>query len=67
METRKLTMTPPVHLGLPCREPAPAKGCGVCSALSKQRKEAREAGDLSKATDCSVEIQNHPHRKPRLS
>ncbi|MBW1596533.1 hypothetical protein [Streptomyces sp. JJ38] len=54
----------PVHLPdpFPAPEPPPAPGCDVCRALAAQRLEARNRGDLSAATDCNVEIRNHPHR-----
>ena len=53
-------MSAPVHLLLPGLEPAPVEGCGVCAALGKQRDQARQAGNLSRVTDCNVEIRNHP-------
>ncbi|MEU8569215.1 hypothetical protein AB0C51_12780 [Streptomyces pathocidini] len=46
-------------------EPAPVAGCGVCSALAAQRKDARLAGDGSTVSDCNVELRNYPH--PRAS
>ncbi|MEU3395840.1 hypothetical protein AB0H40_04120 [Streptomyces filamentosus] len=52
---------PPVEL--PWRtdpEPAPAAGCGVCAVLAAQRREARLRGDHSTASDCNVELRNHP-------
>jgi hypothetical protein len=58
----KTTMDPPVTLELPLAEPVPAPGCGVCGALARQRAEYAAAGNPSRATDCSVEIRNHPHR-----
>lgn len=54
-------MDPPITLGLPLDEPTPPADCGVCAALARQRTEATRDGDLSRATDCSVEIRNH-HR-----
>ncbi|MFD4563727.1 hypothetical protein ACFWOX_04730 [Streptomyces sp. NPDC058467] len=59
----KTTMDPPVTLELPLDEPEPAPGCGVCGALARQRAQAVKDGDPSRATDCSVEIRNHPHPK----
>lgn len=44
-------------------EPVPVEGCRICAALGKQRAEARAAGDLSKVSDCNVEIYLHPHEK----
>lgn len=55
-------MDAPVHLALPLSPPKPAPGCGVCAALADQRREARDRGDYSAATDADVEIRNHPHR-----
>ena len=57
----KTTMDPPITLELPLGEPAPAPGCRVCGALARQRAAFTAAGDPSRATDCSVEIRNHPH------
>ncbi|MFF4347839.1 hypothetical protein [Streptomyces sp. NPDC001530] len=51
----------PITLGLPLDPPPPAHGCGVCGALARQRAEYAAAGNPSRATDCSVEIRNHPH------
>jgi len=61
----KTTMDPPITLELPLAEPAPAPGCGVCEALARRRTEHAAAGNPSKATDCSVEIRNHPHKGGR--
>lgn len=54
-------MSPPVHLELPPEEPQPASGCDVCQALVAERAEAIRQGDHSRATDCAVEIREHPH------
>jgi hypothetical protein len=54
-------MDPSVHLSLPAEPPAPVPGCDVCEALARQRAEAVDSGDHSRATDCSVELRNHPH------
>ncbi|WP_274555232.1 hypothetical protein [Streptomyces spiramyceticus] len=62
MNRPKTTMDQPVHLPLPPPLPRPAKGCGVCEALARQRQAARDCGDYSTATDACVEIRNHPHR-----
>ncbi|MFI9050394.1 hypothetical protein [Streptomyces sp. NPDC053427] len=51
----------PVHLMEPAAEPVPVVECDVCGALVKQRAEACAVGDMSKATDCNVEIRRHPH------
>ncbi|WP_330301580.1 MULTISPECIES: hypothetical protein [unclassified Streptomyces] len=37
----------------------------VCEALARQRTDHTAAGNPSKATDCSVEIRNHPHKGGR--
>jgi hypothetical protein len=54
-------MDEPARLALPLEPPAPKPGCGVCAALGRQRAEAEATGDMSKASDCNVEIRNHPH------
>lgn len=56
-------MSAPVHLALPGPEPVPVVGCGVCSALNEERREARRASDMSKVTDINIELRNHPHDK----
>lgn len=53
--------TPPVELLLD-QEPKPVPGCGVCTALGKERGEAKAKGDGSKGSDMNVEILNHPHK-----
>ncbi|MFC4608677.1 hypothetical protein ACFO9E_12715 [Streptomyces maoxianensis] len=55
------TMTPPVHLPEPTPEPTPMPGCGVCTALVKQREAARQRHDLSAVSDANVELRNHTH------
>ncbi|MET7744140.1 hypothetical protein [Streptomyces sp. NPDC005385] len=57
----KTTQEPPVTLGLPLDPPEPVPGCDVCRALAHQRREAVRKGDLSRATDRSIELRNHPH------
>ncbi|GHB05196.1 hypothetical protein ACIQRS_19685 [Streptomyces termitum] len=49
-------------------DPAPAEGCTPCALLARRRAELREgpSPDWSAATDCSVEIRNHPHTPPKL-
>lgn len=59
------TMDPSPALGLPLDEPEPPADCEVCTALATQRAVAAEAGDLSRVSDCNVEIRNH-HR-PRAT
>ncbi|MYS37896.1 hypothetical protein K388_00306 [Streptomyces sp. KhCrAH-43] len=55
----------PVHLTDPAvlLEPVPVDGCDVCASLTKQRDEARQAGDGSTVSDCNVELGRHPHGK----
>ncbi|WP_405702688.1 hypothetical protein [Streptomyces sp. NBC_00069] len=40
-------------------DPVPTPGCGVCEALDRQRAVARAKGDMSKVSDCNVELRNH--------
>ncbi|WSN53718.1 hypothetical protein OHU26_15845 [Streptomyces sp. NBC_00069] len=55
---------PPVELPLrTAPDPVPAAGCGVCAALAVQRREASLRGDHSMASDCNVELRNHPHTR----
>ncbi|MFF7763129.1 hypothetical protein [Streptomyces griseorubiginosus] len=56
-------MDPAPALGLPLDEPDPPADCGVCASLAEQREVAAAAGDLSRVSDCNVEIRNH--HKPR--
>ncbi|MCR8578955.1 hypothetical protein NE399_33510 [Streptomyces sp. Isolate_219] len=63
MSDPSTTMTPPVYLSLPPASPTPAEGCGVCTALAKQRAAAAAEGDHSRVTDCNIELRNHPHRR----
>ncbi|MDW4904451.1 hypothetical protein RB628_03630 [Streptomyces sp. ADMS] len=60
MASRKTTMDPPVQLGLPRADPEPPPDCDVCAALGRQRSEAAKAGDMSRVSDCNVEIRSHP-------
>ncbi|WP_078876222.1 hypothetical protein [Streptomyces sp. 769] len=55
----------PVHLSDPTAkpDPEPVAGCDVCGALVRQRAAARSRGDMSKVTDCNVELRRHPHHK----
>ena len=56
----------------PCRCGAPvcpdyeatlaADGCGVCAALSEQRRRAHRDGDRRAVRECDDELRNHPHR-----
>ncbi|MGW6258627.1 hypothetical protein [Streptomyces sp. NPDC055085] len=54
-----------IVLPLPPDGPEPAPGCGVCAALVRQSAQAAAIGDYSKASDCNVEIRNHPHPRRR--
>ncbi|OIJ89551.1 hypothetical protein BIV24_19765 [Streptomyces colonosanans] len=58
-------MSRPVYLGAPLKWPQPAPGCRVCAGLAKQRAEAAGAGDLSKVSDCNVEIRRHKQAHQR--
>jgi hypothetical protein len=54
--------SPPVVL--PVREgkdAQPMPACERCSQLDRDRRDARNRGDHSAATDCSVLIRRHPH------
>ncbi|KNB54342.1 hypothetical protein [Streptomyces caatingaensis] len=57
----------PVHISATALtdDPEPAPGCDVCGALARQRVEARRTGDFSQATDCNVELRQHPHTRRR--
>ncbi|MFI9629767.1 hypothetical protein [Streptomyces sp. NPDC052042] len=50
------------HCDLP-EDPAPVGGCDVCAALADQRATARQIDDSSRATDCNIEMRQHPHRR----
>ncbi|MFF3751958.1 hypothetical protein ACFYYH_16110 [Streptomyces sp. NPDC002018] len=58
-----------VHLTEPAvvQPPKPYPGCDICGALSRQWRQATEAGgpayDPSHAVDLAVEIRRHPHPK----
>ncbi|MGW3723561.1 hypothetical protein [Streptomyces sp. NPDC000851] len=59
------SMDAPITLGLPLDQPEPPAECGVCAALVRQRQEASARGDMSRVTDCNVEIRNHHDVPPR--
>ena len=61
MTNPRRTMDQPPHVGLPLTPPEPVAGCGVCEALAKQRATAQASGDMTRVTDCNVEIRQHPH------
>ncbi|WBB64091.1 hypothetical protein O7599_16920 [Streptomyces sp. WMMC500] len=53
--------SPPVFL--PVREgqeARPVLDCAGCSWLDQERRDARNRGDHSTASDCSVRIRRHP-------
>jgi hypothetical protein len=59
---RRPYLEPPV--ALPVREgngAQPMPGCERCSQLDRDRRDARNRGDHSAATDCSVLIRRHTH------
>jgi hypothetical protein len=45
--------------------PGPFPECDVCGVLDRERRTARARGDMSKVSDCNVEIRQHPHDKGR--
>ncbi|MFS8199029.1 hypothetical protein ACLVWQ_10080 (plasmid) [Streptomyces sp. CWNU-52B] len=61
--TQQTTQGRPVTLPDPTRPPPPAPGCDVCAALDKQRVQYERAQNIRRATECEVEIRNHPHSK----
>ncbi|MGY0061032.1 hypothetical protein ACWY4P_31565 [Streptomyces sp. LZ34] len=63
MSHTKTTIKPPVYLSFASDVPKPAKGCGVCAALAKQREAARQNGSGTTVQDCNDEMENHPHRR----
>ncbi|GAA3391856.1 hypothetical protein [Streptomyces roseoviridis] len=52
--------------GFPSRV-EPAEGCGACGVLAQWSRYYSAGGDGSRATDCVVEIRNHPHEPPKLA
>ncbi len=60
--TRRTHPSPPVFLPVrDSQEAQPSPGCETCSRLDQERRAARNRGDYSAATDCSVLIRRHPH------
>jgi hypothetical protein len=43
------------------QEAQPSLGCEKCRQLDNERRDARNRGDHSAATDASVLIRRHPH------
>lgn len=62
---RTKEMEPAPILGIPLAEPLASEACDVCQALARQRSAARAEGNLSRVSDCNVEIRNHPHPERR--
>jgi hypothetical protein len=46
-------------------EAQPTAGCKVCTALVREREAARRDHDMSRVSDCNVEIRRHPHGTKR--
>ncbi|MGI5261126.1 hypothetical protein [Streptomyces angustmyceticus] len=66
MTEPKRTMSPLVHLTDPYNLTAtPVPGCDVCTALDKQREEARQQGRAAAAATAVIEIASHLHKKRR--
>ncbi|MGW1790978.1 hypothetical protein ACWCO0_02145 [Streptomyces tubercidicus] len=66
MTERQRTLTPPVHLTDPYGgglDATPAADCDVCTALVKQRDDARGRQDYAGAAIASTEIARHPHKQ----
>lgn len=58
-QQRSMTTEEAVALDFPLPDAEPPTDCGVCSALVKQRSEARAQDDLSRVSDLNAEIRNH--------
>lgn len=59
---RRSYPSPPVVLPVrDGKEAQPSLGCERCVQLAEGRRAARNRGDYSAATDCSVLIRRHPH------
>jgi hypothetical protein len=54
------TQESPVTLLDPTSPPRPTPGCDVCAALEKQRAGYERRENTRQATDCEVEMRNHP-------
>lgn len=59
MSAPKTTMTGPVHLATPAREPEPVAGCRQCLGIAVTRTNARSVQDYSKASDANVVLLTH--------
>lgn len=53
------TMSGPVHLPLPSRQPQPTPGCVICTDLARKRAAAKAEGDHSRVSDCNVRLRQH--------
>ncbi|MEU5024726.1 hypothetical protein [Streptomyces milbemycinicus] len=63
MSDSQTPISPPAHLSLASDVPSPAKGCGVCAALVKQRDVAAKNSNVITVQNCNDELRNHPHRR----
>lgn len=59
MSTPKTTITGPVHLTAPGREPEPVASCRECLGFAVTRANARSVGDYSKVSDVNVMLRAH--------
>lgn len=59
MSTPKTTITGPVHLMAPHREPEPVASCRECLGHAVTRTNARSVGDYSKVSDANVVLRTH--------
>ncbi|GGS63363.1 hypothetical protein GCM10010270_38030 [Streptomyces violaceus] len=50
-----------VERRLPLPEPEPVTGCPECQRYARQREAARAESDMSRVSDCNVQIRRHPH------
>ena len=61
---QQTTPEPPITLPDPTRPPRPAPGWDVCARPSTRgARQYERAEDIRRATDCEIEIRNHPHPK----
>lgn len=63
MTVQQTTAEPPVTLLDPTRPPRPALDCDVCAALDEQRAAFEKKKNVKRATDCEVEMRNHPNHE----
>ncbi len=56
------TMSGPVNLPLPPRQPEPTPGCVICTDLDRKRATAQAERDYSRVSDCNVRMRGHTHR-----